>query len=482
MTGRQRQAEIFLRGFAGRRPVVPVDPARLEAKARSFMSREAFAYLAGGAGQERTMAANRAAFDRWRLIPRRLRDASHRDLSIELFGETLPTPLLLAPIGVLELAHREADLAVARAAAAEGVPYVFSNQASVPLETCARAMGDGVRWFQLYWSTSDDLVASFVRRAEAAGCRALVVTLDTSLLGWSTRDLDLGYLPFLRARGIAQYSSDSVFRASLADPLPAESAAETRAPVSLHTLLAFLGMARRYPGGFLENLRSGEPRVAVQRFLATYSRPSLTWDNLSYLRGVTPLPILLKGILHPDDARLAVEHGIDGVIVSNHGGRQIDGEIGALDALPGVVAAVDGRIPVLFDSGIRGGADVVKALALGARAVLLGRPYAYGLAIAGETGVREVIRNVLAELDITLGLMGCASVREVTREALVAADPPSPLGSQAVGAPPVVGDRGTATQPPAIGEPAGVASGGAGPGSVVTRSSATGTPSLQVPM
>jgi lactate 2-monooxygenase len=402
--GRQRQGEIFLRGLAGRRPVVPIDPVRLEAKARAAMSREAFAYVVGGAGQERTMNANRAAFDRWRIVPRRLRDASRRDLSIELFGQTLPSPLLLAPIGVLELAHREADLAVARAAAAEGVPYVYSNQASVPMETCARAMGDAPRWFQLYWSTSDDLVASLVRRAEAAGCRAIVVTLDTTLLGWRTRDLDLGYLPFLHARGIAQYSSDPVFRASLAEPLPDESAAETKVSVNLHTLLAFAGMARRYPDGFL----------------ATYSRPSLTWENLAYLRGVTSLPVLLKGILHPDDARLAVEHGIDGVIISNHGGRQIDGEIGALDALPGVVAAVDGRIPVLFDSGIRGGSDVVKALALGARAVLLGRPYAYGLAIAGETGVREVIRNVLAELDITLGLAGCAAVRELSSEALVA--------------------------------------------------------------
>jgi lactate 2-monooxygenase len=426
MTGRQRQAEIFLRGLAGRRPVVPVDPVRLEAKARAAMSREAFAYVAGGAGQERTMTANCAAFDHWRIVPRRLRDASRRDLSIELFGEALPTPLLLAPIGVLDLAHREADLAVARAATAEGIPYVFSNQASVPMETCARAMGDAPHWFQLYWSTSDDLIASLVRRAEAAGCRAIVVTLDTTLLGWRSRDLDLGYLPFLHARGIAQYSSDPVFRASLAEPLPDGSAAETKAPVNLHTLLAFAGMARRYPGGFLENLRSGEPRAAVQRFLATYARPSLTWENLAYLRGVTSLPVLLKGILHPDDARLAVDHGIDGMIVSNHGGRQIDGEIGALDALPAVVAAVGGRTPVLFDSGIRGGSDVVKALALGARAVLLGRPYAYGLAIAGETGVREVIRNVLAELDITLGLAGCASVRELTREVLVAAQDPPP--------------------------------------------------------
>jgi lactate 2-monooxygenase len=419
--GRRRQAEIYLRGLAGKRPAIPTDPVRLEARARRAMSAAGFAYVAGGAGMERTMAANRAAFDRWRIVPRVLRDVSQRDLSIELFGQTLPTPLLLAPIGVLELAHRQADLAVARAAAAEGVPFVFSNQASVPMEICAKAMGDGIRWFQLYWSTSDDLVASLVRRAEAAGCRAIVVTLDTTLLGWRERDLDLGSLPFLHARGIAQYSSDPVFRASLAEPLPPDSNTETKIPANLHTLFAYIGMARRYPGGFLANLRSGEPRTAVRRFLATYSRPSLTWDNLAFLRDVTTLPLLLKGVLHPDDARRAVDLGLDGLIVSTHGGRQIDGEVGALDALLGVVEAVGGRVPVLFDSGIRGGADVLKALALGARAVLLGRPYAYGLAIAGETGVREVIGNVLAELDITLGLAGCASVRELTREALVAA-------------------------------------------------------------
>jgi lactate 2-monooxygenase len=415
--GRRRQAAIYLHGLAGRRAAVPTAPDRLEARAKRAMSREGFAYVAGGAGAERTMAANQAAFDRWRIVPRMLRDASTRDLSIELFGERLPVPLLLAPVGVLEMAHPDADLAVARAAAAEGVPFVFSNQASCPMERTARAMGDGARWFQLYWSQSNDVVASLVGRAEACGCRAIVVTLDTAYLGWRTRDLDLGYLPFLHGRGLAQYLSDPVFRASLRDATPG-SEEEIAPPATLAALRAYLGAVRRFPGNPVRNFRSGEPRAAIRQFLATYSRPSLTWETLAFLRGVTALPVILKGVQHPDDARTAVERGWDAVIVSNHGGRQIDGAVGALDALPGVVAAVDGRIPVLFDSGVRGGADVFKALALGARAALLGRPYVYGLAIAGEAGVREVIRNTLAELDLTMALAGRRSIAEITREAL----------------------------------------------------------------
>ncbi len=418
MRGPNRQQSIYLGGVSGRVPRVPTDAELLEDRAQRFMSPEAFAYIAGGAGMEDTMRANRAAFERWRIVPRLLRDVSVRDTSVELFGATLPAPLLLAPIGVLEMAHVEADLAVARAAAAEGVPMIFSSQASRSMEACAGVMGDGPRWFQLYWSRSDALVRSFVQRAEACGCRAIVLTLDTTLLGWRPRDLDLAYLPFLHGRGIAQYVNDPVFRRSLAEPLEGTSAA---APVNLSTLRAFAGMVRRYPGKLRQKLRSGEPRAAVQRFVATYSRPSLTWDDLQFLRDLTRLPILLKGILHPDDAREALARGMDGIIVSNHGGRQMDGAVGALDALPGVVEAVGHQMPVLFDSGICGGADVFKALALGARAVCLGRPYVYGLALAGEEGVREVIRNLLADFDLTLGLAGCRSLAEVTREMLARA-------------------------------------------------------------
>jgi lactate 2-monooxygenase len=284
------------------------------------------------------------------------------------------------------------------------------------MEVCAAAMSDAPRWFQLYWSRSDHLVESFVRRAEACGSEAIVLTLDTTLLGWRTRDLDLAYLPFLRGRGIAQYTSDPIFLSELAEPLDAAPA--ERPPVNLRTLGALWQMLRRHPGPLARKLRSGAPRAAVQRFVATYSRPSLTWDDLGRLRQLTRLPILLKGIQHPDDAREAVARGMDGVIVSNHGGRQVDGALGALAALPGVVEAVGGEVPVLFDSGIRGGADVFKAIALGARAVCVGRPYAYGLAIAGEAGVREVIRNLLADFSLTMGLAGCASVGEISAGAL----------------------------------------------------------------
>ena len=376
------------------------------------MSREAWAYTAGGAGTGATMVANRNAFDRWKIVPRMLRDVSQRDLSVELFGARLPAPLLLAPIGVLELLHPDADLAVARAARTLGVPMIFSNQASMPMEACARELGDTPRWFQLYWSSSDDLVASFARRAEACGCQAIVLTLDTTMLGWRTRDLDLASLPFLRGMGIAQYTSDPVFRSQLAEP----SAATTPGPrVNLASIRALLQLRRRARAA---SLSTAAMRQAVQHFTQTYSRPSLTWSNLAFLRRVTSLPLVLKGIQHVDDARRAVEEGVDGVIVSNHGGRQVDGARASLDALPGVADVVNGRIPVLFDSGVRSGADIFKALAIGATAVLLGRPYAYGLAIAGETGVREVLENFVAELDLTLGLAGYASVRALTREAL----------------------------------------------------------------
>jgi lactate 2-monooxygenase len=412
-----RQTAIYVTGLSGARPRIPVDAERLREKAAHAMSRQAYAYVAGGAGSESTVRANRDAFERWRIVPRMLRDVSERDTGVELFGRRLPAPLLTAPIGVLELAHPDADLAVARAAAEAGVPMVFSSQASVAMETCAEAMGSAPRWFQLYWSRSDALVESFVRRAEASGCDAIVVTLDTTLLGWRARDLDLGYLPFLRGRGIAQYVTDPVFLASLSEPAGPAPAAKPR--VNLNTVRALVEMNRRHPGRFLANLRSGEARAAVARFIATYSRPSLTWDDLPFLRRRTKLPIVLKGILHPDDARRAVDAGVDGIIVSNHGGRQVDGAIATLDALPGVVAAVGGRLPVLMDSGIRGGADVFKALALGARAVLLGRPYVYALALAGRQGVLELLRNFIADFELTLGLAGCRTVAEITPESVV---------------------------------------------------------------
>ena len=389
----------------------------LEQAAERAMSPQAFAYVAAGAGNEATKRANEEGFHRWRIVPRMLRDVSRRDLSTEIFGRRIAAPLLLSPVGVLEMAHRDADAAVARVAAAEGVPMIFSNQASVSMEACAREMGDAPRWFQLYWSTSNELVESLVGRAEACGCEAIVVTLDTTMLGWRSRDLALAYLPFLRGKGIAQYTSDPVF-----ERLIAEASGERSAPTprpNLAALATLIQIVRHYPDRFWPALRSGRARRAVERFVEIYSRPSLTWEDLPFLRERTKLPIVLKGILHPDDARRAIDAGMDGILVSNHGGRQVDGAIATIEALPGVVEAVDGRVPVLLDSGVRGGADMFKALALGANAVCIGRPYLWGLAVAGEAGVREVMRNYIADFDLTMGLAGCRSVPEIGSETLV---------------------------------------------------------------
>ncbi|RBY84553.1 alpha-hydroxy-acid oxidizing protein [Blastococcus sp. TF02A-30] len=426
-TGRRRQNEVYRAGVYGHLPRVPTTARALQARAKKALNPRSYAYVAGGAGDEVTQRANRAAFDRWQVVPRVLRDVSSRDTSVELFGRRLPAPLLLGPVGAIELVHRQADLAVARAAAATGVPMVFSNQASVSMEECAAVMGGSPRWFQLYWSTSDELVESLVGRAEKAGCDALVVTLDTTMLGWRPRDLDLGHLPFALGKGIAQYTSDPVFRRLVeeraaqtpAPDQPGASAARDAQPRPTPAAVrALIGMARAWPGSLRENLRSPLPRAAVETFLSIYSRPSITWDDLAWLRARTSLPILLKGVLHPDDARRAVDAGVDGVVVSTHGGRQVDRSIPALDALPDVVAAIGDRVPVLLDSGIRSGADVFTAVALGARAVLLGRPFAWGLALAGEDGVRQVIEDVLAEFDLTLGLTGHTAVDQLSPDVL----------------------------------------------------------------
>jgi lactate 2-monooxygenase len=419
MSGIQRQTSIYLGGVSGRRPKVPIDAARLEAEAEQLMSEEAHAYVAAGAGNESTIRANRAAFERWRIVPRMLRDVSERDTAVTLFGRRLPAPFLTAPIGVLELAHRDADLAVARAARDEGVPMIFSNQASKPMEECAEALGDSPRWFQLYWSSSDELVESLVARAEACGCEAIVLTVDTVMAGWRPRDLEPAFLPFLRGKGIAQYTSDPVFRRLMKEGA-SEGPGGTPRP-NLSALSTLIQLTRAYPGGFVRSLTSGDARAAVERFVQIYSRPSLDWDQLSFLRERTQLPIVLKGVLHPDDAARAIDSGLDGIVVSNHGGRQVDGAIATLDALPAVVQAVGCRVPVLLDSGIRGGADAFKALALGATAVLIGRPYVYGLAIAGEAGVREVLRNFKADFDLTMGLAGRNSVGEIERDTIVPA-------------------------------------------------------------
>jgi lactate 2-monooxygenase len=378
------QYEIYLRGMGGQRPARPLDWRALERDAHHLLADGPRGYIAGGCGLGETMRANREAFDRWRIAPRMLRDVSQRTLARTVLGTALPAPVLLAPIGVQTLAHREGELATARAAAEVGVPLIASTAASHTIEQIAQASGELARWYQLYWPRDRELARSFVQRAERAGYTAIVLTLDTWMLGWRPADLTNGFLPFLWGEGNCNYLQDPVFRAAL--PAPPE-----------------------------ENMQA-----AIGHWAWQFANPAITWDDLAFLREITELPIVLKGILRADDARLAVEHGAAGVVVSNHGGRQVDGAVGALDALPEVVAAVEGRCEVLFDSGVRSGADALKALALGARAVLLGRPYIWGLALGGKDGVVEVLRSFLADLDLAMGLSGHATIDEVGPASLVA--------------------------------------------------------------
>lgn len=381
-SGPQRQQQIYTLGLTGGALSIPLSLASLEQKAKEVLSPPAFDYVAGGASGEDTVRANREAFYRWRIVPRMLRDVSERDLSVELFGMHLPAPVILGPVGVQSILHVEGDLASARGAAALGLPFTLSTASSRSIEEVAQVAGNGARWFQLYWGKNPELTASMLQRAERAGYKALVVTLDTSMLAWRERDLQHAYLPFILGQGLANYFSDPVFRALLAQP-PEQN-----------------------------------PAAAIQLWSSLFSNTALTWREIPFLRKHTSVPIILKGILHPEDAAQALDAGVDGLIVSNHGGRQVDGAIASLDALPAVVRAVNGRIPVLFDGGVRRGADVFKALALGARAVLLGRLYTWGLAVAGEQGVRDVVLNLLADLDLTLALSGHTSCRTLDASAL----------------------------------------------------------------
>ncbi|MCW2847899.1 MAG: lactate 2-monooxygenase [Marmoricola sp.] len=418
--GRERQGAVYRAGVLGAAPSVPVEAALLEERAHAVMSRKAWAYVAGGAGEGTTMRHNRAAFERWRIVPRMLHGTTTRDLSTSVLGTDLKAPLLIAPVGAGALVTPDSDVHIARGAAAAGTPYVFSSQGCSPMEETAKAMGDVPFWYQLYWSTDEPLVDSMIQRAEACGARALVVTVDTTTLGWRPKDLNLGSLPFAQGAGIAQYTSDprfvEIIRQRIAAAGPAEKVKVTAAAVR-----SLLEITRNYPGRFLDNLRSKEPRAAVETFLDIYSNPALSWEHLATLRGRTTLPILLKGVLHPDDAAQALEAGVDGLIVSNHGGRQVDHSIAALDALVGVRERVGPDATVLFDSGIRSGADAFLALALGADACLIGRPHLYGLALAGADGVTQVIQNLTAELDLTMGLVGAASIEAITRDLLVEA-------------------------------------------------------------
>jgi isopentenyl diphosphate isomerase/L-lactate dehydrogenase-like FMN-dependent dehydrogenase len=377
------QYEIYLQGLAGQVPDLPIAWDALERAAAEKLDDAARGYVFGGAGSEDTQRENLEALRRWRIVPRMLRDVAERDVRTTVLNTTMPAPLLLSPVGVQSIIHPEGELAVARAAGELGVPMVASTASSHTMEQIAEAGGAGApRWFQLYWPKDDDLTASFVSRAEVAGYEAIVVTLDTPLLAWRPRDLEGAYLPFLKSIGIANYLADPAFRAAL------------------------------------EKTPEEDPQAAVGHFVMQFSNPAATWDDIAKLRSLTRLPLVLKGINHPDDAREARERGVDGILVSNHGGRQVDGAVGAADALPGVVEAVGDDLTVLFDSGIRGGADVVKAIALGADAALVGRPYLWGLALAGADGVKTVLRSLLAELDLTLALSGHSTLDTVGPEIL----------------------------------------------------------------
>ncbi|MDT0213030.1 alpha-hydroxy-acid oxidizing protein [Rothia sp. ARF10] len=420
--GRARQGAIYRRGTLGQSPRVPTHPDELESRARAAMSDRAWAYVAGGAGAGATVDANRAAFDRWQVVPRMLHGTTTRDLRTEVLGTPLAAPVMLAPVGAADLVAPRSDESIARGAAAAGTAYVFSTQGCVPMEETARAMGDVPWWYQLYWSVDEELVDSLIGRAEAAGARALVVTLDTTMLGWRTRDLDLGSLPFTQGIGIAQYTSDPRFMeivrervaASGDEPSPLAGTRGAEKVIAVASgARTLVSQARRHPGGVRDNLRSPEPRAAVETFLDIYSNPGLSWQHIETLRERTSLPVLLKGILHPDDAQRAVDSGIDGIIVSNHGGRQVDRSVASLDALVAIRERIGPDPVVLLDSGVRSGADVFVALALGADATLLGRPHVYGLALDGADGVQAVIEDVVAELDLTMGLVGAASIADV---------------------------------------------------------------------
>ena len=374
------QNAIYGAGLRGILPTLPVDFATLCARASAALPTDILNYIQGGCGDEHTQDANADAFRHWGMVPRMLVDTRTRDLSIELFGLTLPSPVFMAPIGVTGLAtqDRHGDLAAARAAALTGVPLMASTLSNDPLEAVAGAIGDTPGFFQLYTPKDPELAASLVSRAEAAGYKAIVVTLDTWVTGWRPRDLNTASFPQLRGHVLTNYFSDPVFQRLLGKPV------------------------------------ADDPAAAVMLWASLFGRV-LTWDDIAWLRSLTKLPIVLKGICHPDDARRAVDAGIDGIYCSNHGGRQANGGIAAIDMLVDVVAA-SGDVPVLFDSGVRSGSDVVKALAMGARAVGVGRPCIYGLALGGADGAAHVLKCILAEADLLMAVNGCPTIAAV-REA-----------------------------------------------------------------
>jgi lactate 2-monooxygenase len=357
--------------------LLPISFEDWEKRAKQILGAGPFDYVSGAAGAGDTLCANLKAFQKYQIRPRLCREVSKRDITINLFGKKIPVPFLLAPIGINSVLHPEAELAPAKAAAKLGVPYILSNVSTKSMEEVAEAMGDALRWFQLYPPKDRKLTNSFLKRAEDAGYSAIVVTNDSTLLGWREKDLQNAYLPFLSGEGMGNYFSDPVFLSKLEEP-PEKNV-----------------------------------KAASKKALEEGNNTSFTWKELEYICNQTSLPVLLKGVTHPDDALLALVHGVDGIIVSNNGGRQLDGAVATLDVLPSICKVIENKIPVFLDSGVRRGADIIKAIALGASAVLIGRPYAYALAVAGEMGVKEVLENFIAETGLQLAISGRNSIEEV---------------------------------------------------------------------
>ncbi|WP_077620301.1 alpha-hydroxy-acid oxidizing protein [Bacillus sinesaloumensis] len=372
--------DAYIENIVNEDDYFPVSFEELEAEAQKKMSVGEYGYVRSGAGGEETLRKNQESFKKFSILPRVLRNVSNVDTSINLFGRTYPHPFLLAPVGMLKLAHEEAELAVSKAAATYNVPFVQSTVSSYSIEDVAEVSGDSPKWFQLYWSNNKEVSFHMVKRAEEAGYEAIVLTVDTVMLGWREEDMKNRFSPLKLGFGKANYEQDSVFLASL------------------------------------ENT---DQDSIIQGILDNIFHPTLNWDDVAELKERTSLPIILKGILHPEDARLAILSGVDGLIVSNHGGRQLDGVVAAIDALPQVVEEVNGEIPVLFDSGIRRGSDIVKALRLGADAVLIGRPFVYGLAVAGQTGVEKVINNFIQDTKVSIALAGASSIQDLSTIKLV---------------------------------------------------------------
>ncbi|MFD2445428.1 alpha-hydroxy-acid oxidizing protein [Bacillus sp. CGMCC 1.16607] len=373
MSTKTKENDAFLQSINSSE-YFPISFEELEQEARKKMSVGGFGYVRSGAGGEETLRKNSDSFSKLSVIPRVLSNVSNVDTSITLFGRTYPYPFLLAPVGMLKLAHEDADLAAVKGASTHNIPFVLSTVSSYSIEDVAAVAEESSKWFQLYWSNNEEIAYHMVERAEESGYEAIVLTVDTVMMGWREEDMKNRFSPLKQGIGKANYETDSVF---------------------------------------LNSLENQDSDAIIEGILNNIHHPTLNWKHVAALKEKTSLPILLKGILHPEDAKLAIENGVDGIIVSNHGGRQLDGVISAIDALPQIVEVVKGKIPVLLDSGIRRGADVVKALALGADAVLIGRPFVYGLAIAGQKGVEKVLEHFIQETKVSIALAGVSKVSDL---------------------------------------------------------------------